>query len=179
MSFEKAIEQLVIQADGFVVRPVRRSDAGQIEMYVSDERVARGTTIIPHPLPPGATEALIERALAVDRDEDVWVIDVSDKQDEVLGAIMLKRLDREQSEIGYWVAPQAWNNGLASKAVEAVIAANPQACQTMFAAAFQDNPASGRVLTNAGFDYIGDAESYSVSRDAVVPTWTYLKKMTL
>jgi RimJ/RimL family protein N-acetyltransferase len=177
MSFEKAIDQAVIEADGFIVRPVRKSDAGLIALYASDKRVANGTTIIPHPLPPGATEALIERALAPDRDEDVWVIDASDDQDEVLGAIMMKRLDHDQSEIGYWVAPQAWNNGLASKAVEAVVAANPHASKTIFAAAFQDNPASGRVLTNAGFSYIGDAESYSVSRDAVVQTWTYLKNM--
>lgn len=177
MSFEKAIAQSMIQADGFVVRPVRHSDAGRIELYASDERVARGTTIIPHPLPPGATEALIDRALAPDRDEDVWVIDASDTQDDVLGAIMMKRLDREQSEIGFWVAPQAWNNGLASKAVEAVVAANPQASKTIFAAVFQDNPASGRVLTNAGFAYIGDAESYAVSRDTVVPTWTYIRNM--
>ena len=177
MSFEKMIQQSVIAADGFVVRPVRQSDAGLIELYASDERVARGTTIIPHPLPQGATEALIERALAPDRDEDVWVIDGSDKQDEVLGAIMMKRLDREQSEIGFWVAPQMWNNGLASKAVEAVVAANPHAAKTLFAAVFQDNPASGRVLTNAGFTYIGDAESFAVSRNAVVPTWTYLRRM--
>ena len=177
MSFEKVIEQSVITADGFIVRPVRRSDVGLIELYASDERVARGTTIIPHPLPPGATEALIERALAPDRDEDVWVIDSSDNQDEVLGAIMMKRLDREQSEIGFWVAPQMWNNGIASKAVEAVVAANPHAAKTLFAAVFQDNPASGRVLTNAGFAYIGDAESFSVSRDAVVSTWTYIRKM--
>lgn len=177
MSFEQPIEQSVIHADGFVVRPVRMSDAGRVALYASDERVARGTTIIPHPLPEGATEALIERALAPDRDEDVWVIDPSVSQDEVLGAIMMKRLDREQSEIGFWVAPQAWNNGLASKAVEAVVAANPQASKTIFAAVFQDNPASGRVLTNSGFAYIGDAESFSVSRNSVVPTWTYIRNM--
>ena len=31
---------------------------------------------------------------------------------------------------------------------------------TMFATVFQDNPASARVLTNAGFVYLGDAETY-------------------
>jgi hypothetical protein len=33
------------------------------------------------------------------------------------------------------------------------------------------------VLTNAGFDYIGDAEAFSVARNAKVPTWTYVRKM--
>jgi RimJ/RimL family protein N-acetyltransferase len=177
MSFEKVIEQPTLLADGLVIRPICRSDVGLIELYASDERVARNTTTIPHPLPPGSTEAFIDRSLAADSVEDVWVIDNDDAKNTVLGVISLERLDREQSEIGYWVAPAMWNNGLASKAVEAVVAANPQASQTIFAAVLQDNPASGRVLTNAGFNYIGDAESYSVARDAVVPTWTYLRKM--
>ncbi|GFE66933.1 GNAT family N-acetyltransferase [Litoreibacter roseus] len=177
MSFENVIKQATIPVDGFVLRPLQRSDAGPISLYAADERVARATTSIPHPLPPGSTESLIARALAADRTEDIWAIDSSDDQSEVLGVIGLKRMDREQSEIGYWVAPLLWNNGIASKAVEAIVGANPQACRTIFGSVFQDNPASARVLTNAGFSYIGDAEAFSVARDATVPTWTYLKKM--
>jgi hypothetical protein len=32
------------------------------------------------------------------------------------------------------------------------------------------------VLTNAGFEYLGDAEAWSVARGGRVPTWTYLKR---
>ena len=99
---------------------------------------------------------------------------------EVLGVISLKRMDdskwdRGQSEIGYWVAPAFWNTGIASEAVRALIAANPKASRSIFAEVFQDNPGSARVLTNAGFQYLGDAESFSVARNARVPTWTYIK----
>lgn len=178
MSFEDVIDQPVIPADGFVLRPLERGDTGLIELYAADERVARATTSIPHPLPPGTTDSFIDRALAVDRTEDVWAIDVSpDGKSEVLGLIWLERMDREQSEIGYWVAPALWGNGLASRAVQAIVEANPQACRTLFGSVFQDNPASARVLTNAGFTYIGDAEQFSVARNATVPTWTYLKNL--
>ena len=51
-----------------------------------------------------------------------------------------------------------------------------QECDTILAEVFQDNPRSARVLTNAGFEYIGDAEAFSVARNAKVQTWTYLKK---
>ncbi len=47
----------------------------------------------------------------------------------------------------------------------------------MFASVFQDNLASARVLTHCGFAYLGDAESFSVARDATVPTWTYSRKL--
>jgi RimJ/RimL family protein N-acetyltransferase len=70
-----------------------------------------------------------------------------------------------------------WNTGLASDAVKALIAANPLANKTIFASVFQDNPGSARVLTNAGFDYLGDAEAFSVARGAKVATWTYLKRL--
>ncbi|MFT4744129.1 MAG: RimJ/RimL family protein N-acetyltransferase, partial [Yoonia sp.] len=44
---------------------------------------------------------------------------------------------------------------------------------------FQVNPGSARVLTNCGFDYLGDAEAFSVARGATVPTWTYTLKTGL
>ena len=62
-------------------------------------------------------------------------------------------------------------------AVQALVAANPHGSRTLFAEAFQDNPGSAKVLTNSGFSYLGDAESWSVARNARVPTWTYLRKM--
>ena len=116
-------------------------------------------------------------------EEAVWVLDGSATGlAEVLGVISLKRMDegkfnRDQSEIGYWVAPAFWNTGFASEAVRALVAANPQKNRTIFAEVFQDNSGSARVLTNAGFQYLGDAETFSVARNARVPTWTYIRKL--
>ncbi len=172
-----------IAAGRFVLRPVRKSDAGLFSLYASDARVADGTRSIPHPLPPGASEAFVARAMSGKADADVWVMDGSDSGlAEVLGVISLKRMDctkpgKGQSEVGYWVAPAFWNTGLASEAVRALVAANPQGNRTIFAEVFQDNPGSARVLTNCGFEYLGDAETFSVARDARVPTWTYIRKL--
>lgn len=176
---ETIVVQPTLAAERFVLRPIRKSDAGLIAMYTSDRRVAEQTRSIPHPLPPGATEAFISRALAEDRKEDVWVMDGSELgHDEVLGLVSLTRMDGGQSEIKYWVAPAFWNTGYASEAVRAIVEANPHEARTLFAEVFQDNPGSARVLTNCGFEYLGDAEAYSVARGAIAPTWTYLRKMT-
>lgn len=178
-----ALPEGAIAAGRFVLRPVRRSDVGLFAMYAGDKRVAEATRSIPHPLPPGAAEAFVARAMKAGGDEDVWVMDGSSSGlSEVLGVISLKRMDetkwdRGQSEVGYWVAPAFWNTGFASEAVRALIAANPQKCRTVFAEVFQDNPGSARVLTNAGFQYLGDAETFSVARNARVPTWTYIRKL--
>ncbi|SLN40852.1 hypothetical protein TRL7639_02111 [Falsiruegeria litorea R37] len=178
MKLDTIINQPVIETERFDLRPLRKSDMGLIEHYASDERVARMTTSIPHPLPPAATEAFVARAMAEDRDEDVWAMDgTKDDGPELMGLISLQKMDRDQAEVGYWVAPIFWNTGLASMAVEALVVANPLGSANMFASVFQDNPASARVLTHCGFQYLGDAESFSVARDAAVPTWTYSRKL--
>jgi RimJ/RimL family protein N-acetyltransferase len=171
--------QPTIAAERFDLRPVRPSDAGLFQLYAGDERVARFTRSIPHPLPPGASEAFIRRSMASERSEDVWVLDGSRfGQSEVLGVIGLDRINEAQSEIGFWVVPASWNAGLASESVRALLAANPLNNTSIVAEVFQDNPRSAQVLTNAGFEYIGDAEAFCVARNATVRTWTYVRKMS-
>ena len=178
MILEKITTPASIVADRLTLRPVHRSDAGLFALYAGDRRVADATQGIPHPLPPGAADAFVTRAMAAGTEEDIWVMDgTRSGLAEVLGVISLKKMDRAQSEVAFWVAPAFWNFGIASEAVQALVVANPQADKTMFAEAFQDNPRSARVLTNAGFQYLGDAESFSVARNACVPTWTYVKRL--
>ncbi len=178
MKLDPILNQPLVETKRFDLRTLRKSDMGMIELYGSDVRVARMTTSIPHPLPPGATEAFVQRAMSEGRDEDVWAIDGTKAGGpDLMGLISLQRLDREQSEVGYWIAPAYWNTGLASHALQALVSANPLNNKTMFAAVFQDNPASARVLIHCGFEYLGDAETFSVARDATVPTWTYSLKL--
>ncbi|MGR3290927.1 MAG: GNAT family N-acetyltransferase [Paracoccaceae bacterium] len=178
MIIDQITSQPTIDAERFILRSLRKSDVGLLELYTADKRVARCTRSIPHPLPPGATEAFINRAQSADRLEDVWIMDGSSSgHAEVLGLVSLKPMDRDQSEIKFWVAPAFWNSGMASEAVRAVVAANPHGSKTMFAEVFQDNAASARVVTNAGFAYLGDAEAFSVARNASVPTWTYVNRL--
>jgi RimJ/RimL family protein N-acetyltransferase len=177
MMLERLDLQPVIPADRLTLRPLRKSDAGLIALYAGDVRVARGTRAIPHPLPPGLAEGLIARSAQPNRVEDVWALDgTAGGLPEVVGLVHLTRMDRRQSEISYWVAPGFWNAGLASEAVRALIAANPHGDAQIFAEVFQDNAGSARVLTNAGFTWLGDAEAFSVARGVSVPTWTYVLK---
>ncbi len=179
MLHEQITTQTTIEANRLILRPLRKSDQGMIEFYAGDERVARMTPSIPHPIPPGFVADMVARAVAETRDEDVWALDASaNGGSDLMGLISLERMDRNQSEVRYWVAPAFWNAGAAQSAVRALVDANPLENDAMFASVFQDNPASARVLTNVGFQYLGDAESYSLARDAAVPTWTYSKKLT-
>jgi RimJ/RimL family protein N-acetyltransferase len=167
-----------VPAGNLVLRPIRRSDQGLIGHWTADPRVARMTRTIPHPLPPGASEAFVTRILEAEAPEATWAVDGhAAGLSELLGVISLEPMDRNQWEIGYWIAPAMWNAGIASTAVQALVAANPMGCATIFASVFQDNPASAQVLRNAGFEDLGDAETYSVARGEVVSTWTFIHRL--
>ena len=75
MILEKFASPVEIATDRFTLRPVRKSDAGLFALYAGDKRVAEATRSIPHPLPPGAAEAFVNRAMQRGGDEDVWVMD--------------------------------------------------------------------------------------------------------
>lgn len=167
-----------IGATRFDLRPLALSDAALVAQYANDARVALMTTAIPFPLSLEAAEEYVARTIGPDRIEDVWVIDGGKSgRSNLLGVISLKYLDRNQSEVGYWVAPAFWKQGYASEALAALLAANPHHNKSVVACTFQDNPASARVLESNGFVNLGEAEAFSLSRAAHVPTWTFLKTL--
>jgi RimJ/RimL family protein N-acetyltransferase len=161
------------------LRRVRARDAGLIALYCGDRRVAWTTARIPHPYPPGAAEAFIERVSGPGAAELTWALDTgADRENGLVGVIGLTPAGEATAEIGYWVAPAFWNTGYASEAVEGLVAhAAQDGWRELTAGVFQDNPASARVLTRAGFAYEGDAETFSLARAAMVPTFRYRRAL--
>lgn len=177
MKMEKILTQATLETNRCQLRPLELSDAGVIDLYAGDERVARQASRIPHPYPPGAAEAFVQASLSEERSETVWAIDLKhDTKPALVGLISLKPIDDGCCEVGFWIAPALWNAGYASEALAALVEENPLDCKTIVAAVFQDNPASAKVITKSGFAYLGEAEGFCVARNALVPTWTYVLK---
>lgn len=171
--------QMVLETERFRLRPLRDGDGALIAQFAGQKSVAQMTPHIPHPYPVAAAEAYVAAVRGGHTSEVVWALDgTAAGLGALIGLISLCPMDRNQSEIAYWIAPVAWNTGLASAAVLALVAANPLDNATLFASVFQDNPASSRVLIRAGFRYIGEAETPCLARATVVPTWTYLCPMS-
>lgn len=159
------------------LRPLRPRDAALIGLYASDPRVARATAVIPHPYPPGAAEAFVERVIAPGTAEQTWALDTgADDENGLVGLIALAPRGEGVAEVGYWVAPAFWNTGYASEAVDGLVAhAAAEGWRELVAESFQDNAAAARVLTHAGFAYEGEGEVYALARGAMVPTFRYRK----
>ncbi len=176
---ETITPQPILTAERLRLRPLRPSDAGLVALYASDVRVARMTAEIPHPYPPGAAEAFIERVRSPKSRETVWAMDTGeDDENGLVGVIGVKRREPGVGELGYWVAPAFWGTGFASEAVEAVAAwAADVGFRTLVAEVLQDNAGSAKVLVRDGFAYIGDGEVHALARGAMVPTFRYRREV--
>ncbi|MFT3972365.1 MAG: GNAT family N-acetyltransferase [Amaricoccus sp.] len=161
------------------LRPLRRRDAALIGLHASDRRVAWMTATIPHPYPPGQAEAFVERAMSPAAREIVWAIDAgSDEENGLIGIVRLTRREGDEAEINYWVSPAFWGTGYASEAVEAVVRwARATGWHGLIAEVIQDNTASVKVLTRAGFEYQGEGEVHGLARKAMVPTFRYRHRL--
>lgn len=169
------LQQPEIATPRLRLRRLREGDAALLRLYSSDARVARMTTSIPHPQPPGLAEAYVARALAPNAPETVWALDTgADGENGLVGVISIKDRAAGEAEVGYWIAPAFWGAGYAREAVEAVVAdAAARGCRALTAQVFQDNAASIKVLTGAGFVYQGEGEAHALARAAMVPTFRY------
>lgn len=154
----------VIETERLTLRRPRQSDAGPMTAYAGDRRVAEMLTSVPHPYPPGAAAAFIERVLKDQSKEHVWAMDAA-KIDgpEFIGTISIK-MKPDCHELGYWVGPPFWNTGYASEAAMAVVEAWRRAgWARLNASAVALNAPSAHVLINAGFVEVGKGEAYGVA----------------
>jgi RimJ/RimL family protein N-acetyltransferase len=161
-----------LETERLLLRALRPSDAGPMTLYASDPRVARMTTSIPHPYPPGAAEAYIER-IARRTAERAWAIDATPcGAAELVGVIAYKPAS---AEIGYWVGPPFWNTGYATEAVARLVAHlfETEPLAALAASVIADNPASAQVLEKAGFRRVGETTLHSVARGAMAPALAF------
>ena len=157
-----------IAGERILLRALRPSDAGLLALYCGDPRVARMTTSIPHPYPPGASEDFIAATARPDAGAVVWAIDGTRSQrPELVGTVALRAAEGER-ELGYWVAPPVWRKGIATEAVRLLSAANPLGDRSWIASVFHDNPASAAVLDRCGFVETGGDRAFSVARGEAV-----------
>jgi RimJ/RimL family protein N-acetyltransferase len=72
----------------------------------------------------------------------------------------------DETEVTYWIHRAAWGNGIASGALELLLALVP--ARPLHARAASDNIGSLRVLEKAGFKIIGTETSFAPARNGEV-----------
>ena len=138
-----------LTTDRLILTPLRLEDEPWIEPYVSDIRIARMVSSITYPNPPGATRAFLKRVVDPENPDITWAIE---RGQTGLGVITL----RGDGELGYWLGPDHWGQGIMTEAGQAVVAfAFARGETRLHAERFADNGASGKVLEKLGLKPTG------------------------
>lgn len=157
-------------AERLTLRPLASHDAVRIAALANDYDVTRMTSRMPYPY---ALEDA-ERFLALDPDpgrEVTFAID--HPQEGLIGVMGFHGSDPVQPEIGYWIGRPYWGQGYATEAARAALiwASKDWGKRSIKAGHFADNPASGQVLSKAGFLYTGVVEmTPSLARGEPAPS---------
>lgn len=170
-----------IETRRLLLRPFAPADAAAVEGYVGRWEIARMTTRIAHPYPAGSAATWIAGHEAARRDgsEHTFAITLQgggQGEDKAIGAISLRHIEPGNWELGYWLAPGHWGQGLATEAAQAMVVYGFEKldAEALTSGHFADNPASGRVLEKAGFRANGIARQWSEARQDFVDANRFL-----
>ena len=150
----------------------RSSDAAAIHRFCSLWEVARLTARIPHPYPPGSAERFIyaaRQANASGRDLTLVMAPKKGKRD-VIGSISLESRGADRLTLGFALAPEHWNEGLATEAARAMVKTGFRLTGAfeILAGSVVENVASRRVLDKCGFELISTGLKGAPARGGLV-----------
>jgi RimJ/RimL family protein N-acetyltransferase len=169
-------QQPTLTTDRLTLRPFALDDAWDVERLAGRREVADTTLNIPHPYPVGAATRWIEaHALAWENGTNATFAITETESARLIGAIslMIKR-EHQRAELGYWIAPDSWNNGYATEASHRILefAFESLGLHRIESRHFLRNPASGEVMKKIGMQKEG------VERDLVLK-WDRYESLAL
>lgn len=157
------------------IRSFMEKDTSMLAKYANNPQIAANMQNgFPSPFSEKDAEEWIEKAITQRKDSDFAI--ASDL--EVIGGIGFTQKNdvfSKSAEVGYWVAEPFWGQGIATKALTAIIhyAFSNFDLIRIYAAPFECNPASSRVLEKTGFQYEGRLRKSVVKNGIVMDQLMY------
>jgi RimJ/RimL family protein N-acetyltransferase len=155
--------------DRLTLMPFGQEHAREVEAFARLWEVARYTSNMPHPYPPGGA-AEFAHQMEEERRNGTGGLVYAIAPKATLRAIGLMDLrlseDRSEAELGYALSPAVWGRGIATEAARAVVGwgFSRLHLDAIVARALVANPASCRVLQKAGFLRIGNSRLFMPAR---------------
>jgi RimJ/RimL family protein N-acetyltransferase len=168
---------LPVQTARFLLRLPEEQDAVLIETFAGDPAVAATVPTIPHPYPPGGAEHWVARAREAARRDERYPLVIARREDDTLVGVITLHLNHRarNAEVGYWIGPPHWHQGIATEAVRAItsFAFGALHLHRVWATALARNPASHRVLEKTGFRLEGRLREHMVMGNELEDVFLY------
>ena len=163
-----------LKTERLLLRPFRPDDAPAVLAHCGEWNIARMLSRVPHPYMREMAESWIASHEADwnSGDEITFCIDLDS---EAAGAVGLRRKEPGVYVLGYWLGEPCWGRGFATEAARRAVrfAFEELGAKKLVSGHFLDNPASGRVLENCGFRYIGESMEPCEARGEAVAHRNY------
>lgn len=132
-----------------LLRRPHQGDADAIVGIVGKWDVARRLARVPHPYDLAHARFFLEQVVPA---EWVWAVTLQGNGT-LVGAIGLTPEQGGTAELGYWLSPACWGQGITTEAARAVVEFGFESLKlpVLTSGYFEDNPASGQVLRKLGF----------------------------
>ncbi len=147
------------------IRPIEISDAAAVYEYMKDSEM---WTNLMRTQPPNYSikhaEEFLADGLRKNKEGDDFIYAIVSRETEglvgLIGVHFMSAFDVPQ--MGYWVAKEYWNRGIASAAVMLAAAKAKELfdLNKIGAQAFERNPSSQRVLQKAGFVRVEEKDAW-------------------
>ncbi len=148
-----------VHSSRLVLRPVESGDAEGVLRLAGDAEVANRTLSIPHPMASAdAAEFIAGCRIRMAGGRALVLAVVEKRTSALIGMIGVEwKEDRSRAEVGYWLGRDHWGQGLMSEALASLLPLLFEGLRldVVEASAFDDNPASQRVLEKCGFARLG------------------------
>lgn len=158
-----------LATDRLMLRRPNIGDVDAIVNIVGDWDVARRLARVPHPYGPADAHFFLDQIVPA---EWVWAITLRGS-DVLIGAVGLTPdSDAETAELGYWLSNAQWGKGIAMEAARAVVTFGFESLGFSYLTSgyFEDNPASGKVLSKLGFVETGRVMRPCLAAGGEVPS---------
>ena len=146
------------------LRAFKLSDARRVAELAGDAEIARWTANIPHPYYESDAQQWIQR-MAADSERFPFAVE---SDGDLVGCISFWPYRDQCVEVGYWIGRNYWGNGIASRALNIMIAEQlPGDITHIVAKTMAHNTGSQSVLVKCGFRF--EAECDVIKKGEQVP----------
>ena len=160
LSCPVAIEQPVLLTDRLNLRQYMLDDAPELAQKLNNPKIYRTTLALPYPYEQHhAVEWISTHQPALERGNAVHFAVTLKTDRTIIGTVSLMAINEmhRRADIGYFIAPDHWNQGYATEACQAVLdyGFRRLGLHRIQAQYFRGNPSSGRVIQKLGMQKEG------------------------
>ncbi|MCM5554849.1 GNAT family N-acetyltransferase [Pleomorphomonas sp. NRK KF1] len=164
----------IVDTERIRLRPLEAKDVSRLVEALNDWDTAQWLPTVPFPYRREDAESFITDNASMNPPQAYAI--ASRRSDELIGVIGLVR-SGTTAELGYWLVPRHRGLGLASEAIQHLIAAQDASLASIFATVDRGNIPSMKLLERVGFRLTGEHARETPNRRGNIVVLRYERDM--